>query len=151
MDKVIEIKEEVTVGNIILEKGDKIEVLKEEIDEDILRYLPTFNNTIKLQLRDTRLKILVSDDVSAPPLTTEGVAKAGKRLLSDMELFVDDVSKQISLQKSNINPYVFVTPLIKEVRFTSEISFQVKREKEIKSLELLQNLILNNYKKAETI
>jgi len=151
MDKVIEIKEEVTVGNIILEKGDKIEILKEEIDEGTLRYLPTFNNTIKLQLRDTRLKIFVSEDVSAPPLTTEGVAKAGKRLLSNMELFVDDVSKQISLQKSNINPYVFVTPLVKEVRFTSEISFQVKREKEIKSLELLQNLILNNYKKAEII
>ena len=151
MDKVIEIKEEVTVGNVILEKGDRIEVLKEEIDEGLLLYLPTFNNTIKLQLRDTRLRILVSDDYSAPPLTTEDVAKAGKRLLSNMELFVDDVSKQISLQKSNINPYVFVTPLVKEVRFTSEISFQVKREKDIKDLKLLQSLILKNFKKAEII
>lgn len=100
-NKIIEIKEETQIGNIILEKGDKVEVLKEGWETEF--YQSAEEMLSKLFSKGTRPSSIGST-IGAIISGSLGSLKMNDRISNDMayEVLIA-LEEEIQLQKNSFN------------------------------------------------
>jgi len=112
----------------------KLVEAKDEINyKNLVRYIPT-GSTIKTSIGQKSIKIMVIKPISAPPLTTKDIPGAEKRLLKDVDSFINDVEKVIKIKKVEKDTYVFIKGVDKGIELIYEFSILVGTAAEVKKL-----------------
>jgi len=127
----------------------KISVKKvSTIDSGTVRYIPSGAKVIT-ELSPTKnpkkLKIIIIDALSAPPLTTKDIKNIEDRMMHNVDLFIKDVKNEIDVSVDR-EKYIFMEGKEKKIYFTYGFSFSISDIKESKKLEELDNS-LDFYKK----
>ena len=113
--------------------------------ENLIRYIPT-GSKIVTELKNKSLRLRILNRISAPPLTTKEIPGAERRLLKDVDSFINDVSKEIKINKVDKDAYVFITGEIKSIILSYEFTINVSSIAEAKKLAKLDDA-LSFYKK----
>lgn len=115
-----------------------------------LRGLPTLDNPIELKLDklNKKLSINVHNIYNILGLTTDCAKLIGDSIKYSNKKFVNDIKEVISIKEFTIGKYVFIRPLLEDVKFSNLITLKVSNKKGLKGLEDLYKFIISKYKNA---